>query len=538
MATLKNPSIYDDRSTIGSADELDQYGVWVKIEPEELLEAGESSFSGFDDDFEPELPPLEVDDALFEDFDYSGAGGDLGFDDVEALRQDIQSSSMEEPAGGLAAEPAMPASALAPPAGPSSASMVELSPQALMKIVDALSAIKDELSAIKKAVAALRSEKPAREDRGFFGNDEDDKIALTGDELDNIIQTAALTGETGIPGEEAPESPGAGGEILYDGLGRPLNRNISGDDLRGEDDISLDTEADGALKALQESGIEPMTMAPEDTSYLEEDPLVEEDLNPPSIEEQDLDGIGDTNPDEPALEDLSLIDLETIAPPPAVEEERIEEKPLFEDVNFEDLPDLNAPLDSEDTMALGNFNGEEIIDLSVFEDDFLLAEDNAAAEDSENSEELSFEALDEDTDLPVQENIQDNVITEDSFESISLEDDGEIADLTFDQDLEQTLPGDIDMDLDFPLVEGEIAQDPGEDDKNFDLPGSAATADAGDPAISAEEVPAAIRMELKDVLVYMDRLLEALPEEKINEFAQSEHYTTYKKLFEELGIQQ
>jgi hypothetical protein len=36
----------------------------------------------------------------------------------------------------------------------------------------------------------------------------------------------------------------------------------------------------------------------------------------------------------------------------------------------------------------------------------------------------------------------------------------------------------------------------------------------------------------------MDKLLESLPEEKINEFAQSEHYNTYKKLFEELGIQQ
>ena len=29
MVTEKKPSIYSDRSTIGSADELDEYGVWV-----------------------------------------------------------------------------------------------------------------------------------------------------------------------------------------------------------------------------------------------------------------------------------------------------------------------------------------------------------------------------------------------------------------------------------------------------------------------------------------------------------------------------
>ena len=34
----------------------------------------------------------------------------------------------------------------------------------------------------------------------------------------------------------------------------------------------------------------------------------------------------------------------------------------------------------------------------------------------------------------------------------------------------------------------------------------------------------------------MDQLLENLPEEKIVEFAKSEEFTTYKKLFSELGL--
>jgi hypothetical protein len=36
MASEKKPSIYYDRGTIGSSDELDDYGVWVKGEPQDL----------------------------------------------------------------------------------------------------------------------------------------------------------------------------------------------------------------------------------------------------------------------------------------------------------------------------------------------------------------------------------------------------------------------------------------------------------------------------------------------------------------------
>ena len=49
-------------------------------------------------------------------------------------------------------------------------------------------------------------------------------------------------------------------------------------------------------------------------------------------------------------------------------------------------------------------------------------------------------------------------------------------------------------------------------------------------------IPNHLKTELKTVLSYMDQLLESLPDEKIEEFAQSEYYDTYKKLFKELGL--
>ncbi len=51
-----------------------------------------------------------------------------------------------------------------------------------------------------------------------------------------------------------------------------------------------------------------------------------------------------------------------------------------------------------------------------------------------------------------------------------------------------------------------------------------------------EPLPDNLRQEVKTVLSYMDQLLESLPEDKIEEFAKSEYFDTYKKLFEELGL--
>ena len=45
-----------------------------------------------------------------------------------------------------------------------------------------------------------------------------------------------------------------------------------------------------------------------------------------------------------------------------------------------------------------------------------------------------------------------------------------------------------------------------------------------------------LKSEIKSVLLYMDQLLENLPEDKLVEFAKSDEFETYKKLFSELGL--
>jgi pilus assembly protein FimV len=60
--------------------------------------------------------------------------------------------------------------------------------------------------------------------------------------------------------------------------------------------------------------------------------------------------------------------------------------------------------------------------------------------------------------------------------------------------------------------------------------------EAGPQKTNAVDIPEDLKDEIRTVLKYMDQLLEALPEEKIQEFASSEYFVMYKKLFEDLGL--
>ena len=57
------------------------------------------------------------------------------------------------------------------------------------------------------------------------------------------------------------------------------------------------------------------------------------------------------------------------------------------------------------------------------------------------------------------------------------------------------------------------------------------------PASTVDNLSDDLKKDVKSVLEYMDKLLINLPEEKIKEFAASDHFEVYKKLFSELGLE-
>jgi hypothetical protein len=267
---------------------------------------------------------------------------------------------------------------------------------------------------------------------GFFDDIEDEKIAFSEDELDNILNSANFIEETGEG-------------VVED---QPL------EEATVDEVVVLDPDKDSdELQRLREEGVEPITSVPEDISLLEaetaeaeavfEDTAIEEELEPnidlsnAVIEEPDLSGKIKENPlQEPELEDIS-----------------------FEDIT------LDLPPDDD--------NIEILLPETVIEEQLIEIPQEAAIV-SEEAEVDSVEAVAEEA-APV-------VVSE------------------------ETAPS--------------PAADPAAPSQPADL----------------SAIPSNVKQELKTVLSYMDQLLESLPEDKIEEFAASKYFETYKKLFAELGL--
>ena len=196
-------------------------------------------------------------------------------------------------------------------------------------------------------------------------------------------------------------------------------------------------------------------------------------------------------------------------------------------------------------------------------------EDSAVEESDDSEEEISVPSVDDvlvessSTDLMDNtittaedaETISDDVLTEDDIPSPTLESldlpeySDEQEELT--EDNIEYLKNDNASEEDESLETG-ISEQPVEDVfKNWDAASEPSEepvieepvveeieepAAPSDYASESNEIPAGMKEEIKSVLSYMDQLLENLPEDKIAEFAQSEQFETYKKLFSELGL--
>ena len=278
-----------------------------------------------------------------------------------------------------------------------------------------------------------------KEDTGFFNNtDEDDTIALSGDELSNILNSAEFTSHDAeaidTETEETNEPEPA------EKIEEPVESE--------ETEISeLQPEEEITVPAATENFEEPEISEPKEIAEPEIDTSSE--VSEPEIAEQ---------PEEPAQQE--------------------DEKATITD---EDIP---SP-----TLESLNIQNTEIKDEPLTEDniEYLTSEVPEELREEEN------EAEDENLETGISEHPVENVFT--NWEAAPEPEKTEI--------------------------------------QNLEEPASESPAEIKD---RSNEIPADMKAEIKSVLAYMDQLLENLPEDKIAEFAQSEQFETYKKLFAELGL--
>ena len=619
MANEKKPSIYSDRGTIGSSEELDEYGVWVKSEPQDLSLAGleprktpavsteipkdasgtddldipdiedlpefdspeeeeseevpaeDSTDSFAEDDFE--LPDIDTDeesgenlslelstDDSFEEVPLVNASAeqeDEGF--TEVSMDDFIETLDSEPAEK---EPIVEQSFMETPQQSPTEPSNDLSTQLLMKIADELSSIRTELSSLKKELANVKAvtAMPEAGKNDFFGEEDDEKIALTGDELNNILNTADFTEEAGadvtMELSEKIVEPAAEDKIDFEPINLDMDMDISLEDTNPDEldkpehsgesktddiDLSIDDviltdeslvdeslideslpdfaiEETEELKQIRESGAEPMTPAPapEDTEYLTDDTLTSEepiiseetiDLTGAIIEEPDLSSDIQDNPlEEPSLEDISIdLDLSETALEDGAEE--LENEAAEEEMELSmDIPDEDSMLE-EVPLAPEIESDEDGGDPSLIPEAFVTEAEELDSVELDAEELEPAELYSEDSQTP--EKREDEIISVDDIDTFvtGTEDDDTLEEIGENDELQ--------------LDEGASL--------------SAAPALSGKSA-DPIDIPSNLKKELKTVLSYMDQLLESLPDDKIEEFAQSEYYDTYKKLFKELGL--
>ena len=410
----------------------------------------------------------------------------------------------------------------------------------LSQIMGELSSLRDEIKNLKSDFADLKdrpspaagtasipvaeNNKVKEEDTGFFGSndDEDDTIALSGNELTNILSSAEFSTE------EASDEP-----FVVENEEPAIDEETA----VGDSDLKMDfNESD-----MEEPTIDTTEITPEDlagtTDEFGEENVLPEEISVPKIDEDIT--VESSNSD---LMD-SVVNTDEMqadaAPQGSLNSEAIDEF-LQEDVSIADS------LDDEKINYMKQDSLED--DGSVVSVDDIVKE-NVSLQDSEDDVSVSvgddINAAFEEADA-TESDIADSALAEkDAYESSkSMEEE---FSLDIGSEDEEPVPETLDESLlrDAPEEPAQASDDTFVDESIFDDSASEKTV-AEETSV---EVPAAsaagsdktvitkdLKSEIVSVLSYMDQLLENLPEDKITEFAKSEHFVTYKKLFDELGL--
>lgn len=346
------------------------------------------------------------------------------------------------------------------------------------QIVTELSSLKNEIASLKNEFETLKNEKQPENlklesndsgNEGFFSNsDEDDTIALSKDEMDNILNTADIA--------QAEETKSEKTEEIQENISEPEELSSEEPEFEEEPETTDETEN------LFGSADDVADISDEDILSDDDFAMEFESAQPENIEEPTLDDVDYTNisKENDLPEEISV--------------------PKNDDILVESSPtDLLETKDSEN-------EGKNSSD-SFDEDPFELSSVEPSI-----SETLTDEKLDYLSKTP--EEAEQNVNSE------------EVLELPESEETEYAKEPEAAEEVETEKTEATQENISEPEELSSEEPETKESKDISDD----------LKTEIKSVLSYMDQLLENLPENKIAEFAQSEQFDTYKKLFKELGL--
>lgn len=356
---------------------------------------------------------------------------------------------------------------------------------------------------------------------GFLDDgDDDEPIALSEDELDNIM------------GDVEPAAAEPGEHLTNDDLSDDMPGDMSGDMTDAFDGDALDFDTPS------EEEDENITLSDDELSQV----LLDADSDEESAGNPDMAG-----GDAPDFEDV--LDEDLPAPPSLSSLDMDDDEPIA--LTAEELGNIVSEVETDEIVEATGFE-PDADDLDFLEPD-----------DSTTSAEMFLE---EDTDLVTDESLDDFSPDLAGFENT--EEEGPVA-------LSDSELGSILEDTDTETVSA-TGQTPPPDDDDFDLGMDSAAADEfadgnvivldeyedegagpvveGPPEPEMEEAPAAAasglasraeqladeanldREELRTMISYLDGLFDALPDDAVRQFSQSSYFDLYKKIMTELGL--
>ncbi|MCI6315652.1 MAG: hypothetical protein MR877_00635 [Spirochaetia bacterium] len=471
-------------------------------------------------------------------------------------------------------------------------------------------------------------EKNEDSSNGFFGtDDEDETIALSGDELNNIMITAdfAETEET-VENNEAVYDADTETESVTEPSSESEKTEENPFDFPDTD--NLETESAGTSDSFELPSEESEETVSEDFSEIdtsfdnlespEENIVIDETISEPvledisindSAEEPSTDDI--TLPEESELNDAS-IEIKSDETEPTDENNSAIDTTFTDDNPFGAINEtaMNIPVEESDSglsieensenLAEPDFDSLENQEIeteitipkvdeisenenpSAPEDDILVESSNDDFMDSVAESEMvitqseanepACENIDVEENIDVVEEIPDTVdisseieTTELSAEEVSnvepfndsidnfdsmLDSEKDISEQLSDENVDYLKSDENVIESDMENMSSAINESETLSESmisNIDatmedpFPPIESVIDH-DERVEKQEAPSDtlisidLKNDIKSVLLYMDQLLENLPEEKIMEFAKSEQFGTYKRLFNELGL--
>ena len=362
----------------------------------------------------------------------------------------------------------------------------------------------------------------AKNEDAFISDDDlgikDPTLESLSESQENPIPPTILPEEIAVPKAEAVE-PVLKAEETF-----PETAEEEFDALESEDISDEDSLTDEKLK------------------YINEDPAMEgEEFSAPNVAEIVQENISLQDNDEAAIGIDSNIDTafeEADALESDIMDNSLEEKDAYED-SVSDIMQENISLQKDETEAsvgIGSDINAAFEEADAAESDIM--DDHLAEKDA--YEKKINELVDDD-----EEDILGLDDEEIAAKGQSVNEEATVAEFqeTAEEEIqeptiEENLPDETVLDtpaIDEPLPEDSI-EEVSVEEPAIDEPSASEPCKMQVDQEPQTSIPKNLKEEVISVLSYMDQLLENLPEDKIAEFAKSEHFVTYKKLFDELGL--